>query len=161
MTAKSVKYRVSDSILKWFEFQPSVSETTSQAISKAKSDQPVQKHIKNAAQTIVDIGKSAYAGMVQLGPLEYEVTFRESEVSLCRNRRIERIPYRTIQRIALEKDVITLKLDHQTIKIRPVVVLSAGKLKVPVGWDRDGQDVPFETLAHEFSGRSGLSVERV
>ena len=44
-----------------------------------------------------------------------------------------------------------LVLDRGTLQIKPYAYVVAGKLKVPIGWARNGIEVPYELLIEELS----------
>lgn len=67
-----------------------------------------------------------------------------------------KISFEEIQEIILCGDEATVIHSKGRLKIRPVGYVSSGIVKAPLGWKRNGTEVPFITLIEEIAGRAGL-----
>lgn len=118
-----------------------------------------QRGLKNAAGAVVDIGKSAWADLLHQQASESEYVFQESHFDIVRAGSIKTIDYSRVKRITSKGDRINLILDRGSLTIRPYAYVVAGKLKVPIGWSRNGLEVPYELMIEELAARCGLVVE--
>ncbi len=53
----------------------------------------------------------------------------------------------------------TIEYGEGTLTVRPIAHLSAGKIRVPIGWVRNEIEVPFSMLLDELSARSDVEIE--
>jgi hypothetical protein len=52
-----------------------------------------------------------------------------------------------------------LTLTHGRRTISPVAWMESGAVRVPIGWERNGMEVPYTLLIEELAARCGLPVE--
>ena len=52
-----------------------------------------------------------------------------------------------------------LTLGHNRRTISPVAWMESGAVRVPIGWERNGMEVPYTLLIEELSARCGLPIE--
>jgi len=111
-------------------------------------DRNIGKDFAQAAGAVMDMGKSALA----------ELRHKQAEAtSICWARRASRCSGRAapgpcptiIQRIDKEGDN-NARLDHGSAVIKPHAYIVAGRVKVAVGWARNGLEVPYEVLMDEL-----------
>jgi hypothetical protein len=69
-----------------------------------------------------------------------------------------KISFEDIQEILLDGDEATIIHSKGNLKIKPIGYVSSGIVKAPLGWRRNGTEVPFATLIEEIAGRAGLRV---
>lgn len=74
--------------------------------------------------------------------------------------RLKAYRYQDIRRIVLRGDRATVEIGEQKVTIKPLAYLLMGRLRVPIGWNRNGLDVPYEVLLDELAARSGVEIER-
>jgi hypothetical protein len=117
------------------------------------------ENVKTAAGAVYDFGKSAYAEAVRKHAETSEFVLQEEHFDVVHNGSIKTIPYSRVKQVKLAKDRARLMLDKGSISIKPVAFLVAGHLKVPVGWVRNGIEVPFDLLIEELAARCGLEVD--
>lgn len=74
----------------------------------------------------------------------------------------KRIPYVKVKAICdLGSD--RYRIDHEggSLEIKPVAHLVSGRIRVPVGWIRNGTEVPYSLLIEELAARCGVEIEAV
>lgn len=154
-----VRYRP-DQAIRWLRMGAETQKQTAKEKTKKVSD-PKQRfadHLKNAASAIMDYGKGTYTEAMHSVAEANEFVIQETQLDIVRNGTIKTVPYDRIKAIQLRTDRATLVLDKGTVVIKPFAYLTAGRAKVPVGWQRNGLDVPFELLFEEISARSGIPL---
>jgi hypothetical protein len=58
----------------------------------------------------------------------------------------------------MDGDKLVLVLDKGSVLVKPFAYIVAGKIKVPIGWSRNGVEVPYELIIEELSARCDLQV---
>ena len=112
-----------------------------------------------AAGAVMDYGKSAWADF-KYSDLEHtEYVLTDTGFDIVKGASIKSIPYDRVQKIQRKQDRVTVTLDRGTLLIKPHAYIVAGGLKVPVGWTRNGMEVPYELLLDELSARCGVNIE--
>jgi hypothetical protein len=117
------------------------------------------ENVKTAAGALYDYGKSAYADVVRKHAESSEFVLQEHHFDIVHNGSIKTIPYLRVKQVVLSGERARLMLDKGSVSIKPVAFVVAGRLKVPVGWARNGIEVPFDLLIEELAARCGLEVE--
>jgi len=117
------------------------------------------ENVKTAAGAIYDYGKSAYAEAVKKHAETSEFVLQDEHFDVVHNGSIKTIPYSRVKQVVLSGERARLMLDKGSVSIKPVAFVLAGRLKVPVGWLRNGIEVPFDLLIEEIAARCGLEVE--
>jgi hypothetical protein len=72
---------------------------------------------------------------------------------------IRSIPYSEIVSMKQRGDKLAITLRRGGLTIKPHAYIVAGRLRVPIGWSRNGIEAPFETLFDELSARAGQVIE--
>jgi len=115
--------------------------------------------VASAAGAVIDFSKSAWADLKasELENTEYVLT--DDGFDIVKGSSIKSIPYNRVEKIQRRADRSTITLDRGSVVIKPHAYIVAGGLKVPVGWTRNGMEVPFELLLDELSARCGVNIE--
>lgn len=116
-------------------------------------------NLKTAAGAIFDFGKGTYADMVHKQAEETEYVLQEKQFDIVTGNNIKAIPYDRIVAIHLKGDRTVLTLDKGIVTIKPFAYIVSGRIKVPVGWKRNGTEVPYELFTAELAARCGLEVQ--
>lgn len=119
----------------------------------------IGENVRTAAGALFDFGKSAYAEVVHKQAETVEYVLQDEHFDVVRGASINTVPYSRIKKISLGGDRVKIFLDKGTMTIKPVAHILAGRLKVPVGWVRNGIEVPFDLLPDELAARCGLDLE--
>ena len=115
--------------------------------------------VATAASAVMDFTKSAWADFKasELEHTEYVLT--DEGFDIVKGASIKSIPYERVTKIQRRTDRATVTLDRGSLIIKPHAYILAGGLKVPVGWSRNGMEVPYELLLDELSARCGVNIE--
>ena len=157
----TVTYRTPEA-LDWFRV--GAREARSRARAKGSdlmrgSAKDLATGLKKAASTAADFGKGAISDFVHRQAGETAFLLHEDSFEAAGMSGRKRIAYRDVSAVvSLGSDRFEVRHKDGSLPIRPVAHLSAGRLKVAVGWVRNGLEVPFETLPLEVAARCGLDV---
>ncbi|MFI5386721.1 MAG: hypothetical protein ACHQ50_11450 [Fimbriimonadales bacterium] len=109
---------------------------------------------------LIDLGKSAWADVLHKQAEASEYVFQEDRFDVVSGNSIKTVPYDEIKRISFKNERATITLHRgSTLVIKPYAHISAGRIRVPVGWLRNGMEVPYDLLIEELSARCGVEVE--
>lgn len=159
-----VRYRPGEAI-RWLQtgaetMRKTASSRSRELVRQTGGDQKgFSENVKTAAGAIFDYGKSAYADAVRKHAETSEFVLQPDHFDIVHNGSLKTIPYGRIKRILISSERARLMLDKGSVSIKPVAFVLAGRLKVPVGWLRNGIEVPFDLLIEEIAARSSLEVE--
>ncbi|MEZ0325397.1 MAG: hypothetical protein ACAH95_05785 [Fimbriimonas sp.] len=116
-------------------------------------------NLKTAAGAIVDYGKGTYADLMHKQAEANEYVLLENHFDIVRGSAIKTVEYERVKKIEVKGDRASITLDKGNLTIKPFAHVVAGRAKVPVGWSRNGIEVPFELLIEELSARCGIDVD--
>jgi hypothetical protein len=159
-----VRYRPGEAI-RWLQtgadtMRKTASSRSREVVRQTGVDQKgFGENVKTVAGVLYDYGKSAYADVVRKHVETSEFVLQQDHFDLVHDGSIKTIPYLRIKQVLLTSERARLILDKGSVSIKPVAFVLAGRLKVPVGWTRNGIEVPFEMLIEELAARCGLEVE--
>lgn len=122
----------------------------------------IGRNVMNVAGAIVDIGKGAWADLLHSQAMASEFVLDEEFFEVVKPNRTKHVAYETVSRIEVKGDRMLIELESgSSILVKPYAYIVAGRVKVPVGWIRNGLEVPYEVLMDELSARCGLDVVEV
>lgn len=130
------------------------------SFAKREGARSFGKDLRDVAGVLTDLGKSALAELAHRQAEASEYVLHETEAEIVSGGRLRTVPYASVRSIRLDGDEATLILDQGSIVIKPTAYILAGRLKVPVGWTRNGIEVPYELLLDELAARCGKSIDR-
>lgn len=120
------------------------------------SDAPgLKKAVIEAIGKAVSYGKGAFADVSSrsIERLEYRLYDEALETGT------KRISYRDIKRIEKSKRGFRIVSGTGGAFIKPYAWLVVSGAKVPIGWERNGMEVPFETLVEEIAARAHTHIQ--
>jgi hypothetical protein len=157
-----VRYRAGEAI-RWLQTGAENIRRSAKAKGRSMIDPEHERtfgqNIKTAAGAVFDYGKGAYADMMHKQAEASEYVLLEKHFDIVNGSVIKAVPYDRVRKVELKNDKATVMLDKGTIYIKPFAHIVSGKAKVPVGWSRNGIEVPFELLVEELAARCGLDVD--
>jgi hypothetical protein len=114
--------------------------------------------LKTAAGAAIDFTKGAYADLKHRQAEASEYVMLDGHFDVVNGTSIKAINYDRVEKITLNGDRATLFLDKGTLTIKPFAYIVAGRAKVPVGWTRNGIEVPYELLLEELAAHCNLDI---
>jgi hypothetical protein len=77
------------------------------------------------------------------------------------NGSVKTVKYKDVAAMRQRGDRVSVVLKQGSVTIKPHAHIVAGRIRVPVGWTRNGIEVPFDTLPDELSARCGVNIEHL
>ncbi len=162
-----VRYQPGEAI-RWLETGADAARSSAKSKAKRLSEsdpeastfKKVGKGLKTAAGAAMDMGRGAWADLLAQRAGASEFVFLESQLDVVSGNSIRSIPYEAIRTIKQKGDRTAMTLEKGSLLIKPYAYVVAGKLRVPIGWTRNGIEVPFELIVEELSARCGVEVQK-
>lgn len=161
---ETVRYRPGEA-LRWLQtgaedIRKAAGERGKSVIRQTGTDQKkLGENLKTAAGALVDLGRSAYADVLHKQAEASEYVLLNDRLDIVKGVKIESIPWESIKGVRIEGDRTRLVLEKGHVTIRPFAHLVAGRVKVPVGWTRNGTEVPYDLLTEEIAARARREIE--
>lgn len=162
--AETVRYRPGE-VLRWLKI--GAERETKGAVDRARSvfrqtgldQKSVAENIKTAAGAVVDFGKGKIADQAHARLEGTEYVLSDDRFDVVEGAAIRTIPYSEVAGVKMEDERGVVVLSKGQLSIKPVAHLLAGRARVPIGWNRNGSEVPFDLLLEEIAARAGVEVE--
>ena len=117
------------------------------------------ENLKTAAGAIFDFGKGTYTDMMHRQAEDTEYVLQDGQFDIVKSGNLKTIPYDRVVTVHLKGDRATFTLDKGVVTVKPFAYIVAGRVRVPVGWNRNGIEVPYDLLVLELAARCGVEVE--
>ncbi len=138
-----------------------------QAAEKGKSvfeqtgtdQRPAYQNVFTVAGALYKFGRGAYGELKAKMAEASEYILQDAHFDVVHAQSIKSIKYAQVAAVKLTGDKIQLTLDKGHLTIKPYAQIVAGTVKAPVGWTRNGIEVPYELLAEELAARCGVNLE--
>lgn len=157
-----VRYRPADAV-RWLQLGAETVRKDAQRQSDTIVRGDLQTNIKEgfrlAAGALMDFGKGALADAMHTNAFATEYVLLDDRLEIVRKNKITVIPYQEVKSIRYKHDRVTLSYANNSASIKPPAYIQSGKVKVPVGWNRNGMEVPFEVLIDELAARCKIEAE--
>jgi hypothetical protein len=159
-----IRYRPPDA-LRWLEIGAGDVRRNAQrqgaSIVRREGQRTIGKDLRQAAGAIVDIGRSALAELAGSQALATEYVLYDDRFEVVRAGNVRAVPYERVRDIRQNNDRATFILEQGSVTIRPAAYLVAGRVRVPLGWMRNGMEVPYDLLLDELAARCGIEIEHM
>lgn len=157
-----IRYRPGEAI-RWLQTGAENNRKTASAKGKAVVRPPEEEHkfqqtVKAAAGAVIDFGKGAYTDLLHRQAEASEYILQEKHFDVVHGSTIKSIAYDRVKGISLLGEKATVTLDKGSLTIKPFAHIVAGRIKVPVGWSRNGMEVPYEVLLEELAARCRVEL---
>jgi hypothetical protein len=152
---ETVRYQTGEAI-RWIAYESDRIRSRAAAVDLAEGD--FGHSLKSAVGAAWDFGKSTYAGITHESIKDTEYILLEDRFELVKSSSIKSVPYKSVRRIEMRGDKATCILEKGTVTIKPPAYIVAGAIKVPVGWNRNGMEVPYFVIIEELAARCGIDV---
>lgn len=130
-------------------------------ISEPPHDETIKRighGLKNAVGAAVDFGKGAWADLLAQRADATEYVILNDRLELVQGKTMRSVKFTEIRAIHKKGDRYRVSLVNGSLNIEPYAHIVAGKVKVPIGWTRNGIEVPFELFPDELSARCGVDI---
>lgn len=120
-----------------------------------------QKEVKKAAKGVMKWGRGAVAEITQRKVQKLSYGLEDTHFQVVKLTSNQSWEYSEINGIYAERNH-TYRLNYEggDLIIKPPAMLVAGRTRVPIGWDRNGMEVPYVMLIEELAARCGAEIER-
>lgn len=115
-------------------------------------------NVKSAAGVLMDLGRGALTDLAHNQVMASEYVLHDDSFEIIKPNSTKKVRYKDITGIEERGDKTILLLENSTVGIKPYAYVVAGRLKVPIGWSRNGIEVPYELLLEELSARIGIEL---
>lgn len=157
-----VRYRPGEA-MRWLEAGAEDSRRNAarqgKSLVRREGERTIGKDIKQAAGALAAMGKSALAELAHLQAYATEYVMHDTKLEIVKQGSTRSIPFASVKALKMQNDRATLVLGQGSVSIRPHAYIVAGRIKVPIGWSRNGMEVPYETLFEELAARCKLEIE--
>jgi len=157
-----IRYRPGEAI-RWLQTGAEKSRKDAKQISGGlvvpDSMRSLGENVKVAAGALMAVGKSAITDLVHRQAAASEYVLDEGNFEIIRPGSTRRYAYADVISMTTQGDRSIFDTEQGHFTIRPYAYVVAGRLKVPVGWSRNGTEVPFELLVEELAARCGIDVD--
>ncbi len=160
---ESVRYKPGEGI-RWLEL--GAQEWKKSAKKKGKNlvkrdgGRNLGEDVRDAASLLMGMGKGALADLIHRQAEASEYVFQDEVLEILTSGKIRSVPYGSVKSIRMSGDKVTLRIDHGSVTIKPHAYILSGRLKVPIGWQRNGIEVPYEIMLDELAARCNLEIEQ-
>lgn len=128
------------------------------ALTPGKKD--IAGQLKDAASAALSFGRGAAADLALRNATGDSYVLSDTGLERHRASGRTRLDYAEIKRIVDGGNgIIVLEHGKGKMVIRPAAHLVRGRQRAPIGWLRNGVEVPYVTLPSEIAARCGLEVE--
>ncbi len=134
-------------------------ERQSQRLVRREGDRTIRKDISEAASALFGVGKSAWADLKHVQASAIEYVLGETDFEVIKPTGAKRYAYDSVTGIKIDGDRAIFTFDKGKLVIAPYAHIVAGRVKAPIGWRRNGLEVPYELLVEELSARCQIDPE--
>ncbi|MCB8932231.1 MAG: hypothetical protein M9921_08200 [Fimbriimonadaceae bacterium] len=159
-----IRYRPGEAI-RWLE--SGAKDIRKEAARKGKSlvrregQRTVGRDLKDAAGALFEMGRSALADLAHHQAQATEYVLHEKKFEVVKPSGSKSVAYDTVKSMKVQNDRATLVLEQGSVHVKPHAYIVAGRIRVPVGWTRNGMEVPYETLLEELAARCRVNIEHL
>ena len=155
----SIYYKPADA-LHWLLPANRGTRDASRKKAKVKDERTLTETLRLGFSAAVDFGNEAltdfrHRRMDEILYLLNDDSFEA--ISLSTHKKVGFDKVRAIY--AEEKDRFRVEYDGGTLTIKPLAHLVSGRVRVPIGWNRNGIEVPYTLLPEEIAARCGVEID--
>lgn len=159
-----IRYRPGEAI-RWLEIGAEdirrSAKRQGQSIVRREGSRTISRDLRDAAGAIFDFGKSAVADLLHRQAQASEVILNDESFTIANPTNSKTVKYKDVVDMKLRGDRLSVQLKQGSVAIKPYAHIVSGRIKVPVGWTRNGLEVAYDVLIDELSARCGVTVEHL
>jgi len=129
------------------------------SLVRREGERSIGKDLTDVLGTLVKAGKGTVAELLHQQVDATEYVFDEDHLELSKGSYRKKVRYDEVKKIKKHGDKFTVVLGQGSLNVTPYAHIVAGTVKVPIGWQRNGIEVPYELLIEELSARCRVDVE--
>lgn len=157
----AVRYRPGEAV-RWLESGAQALRKNAvrkgKAIVRREGHRSLGKDIKEAAGAIFDMGRSAFAELAHHQAMASEYVLGGEGFEVIKSGSSRTYRYAEVTGLEQKGDRLMLTFDQGSITIKPYAHIVSGRIRVPVGWVRNGMEVPYAILLDEIAARCGKDI---
>lgn len=128
------------------------------SVWRREGERSFGRDLKEIAGALTELGRSAMAEIAHRQALAAEYVLHKEEFEAVESGKVRTVRYDSILGIRVKGDRASLIFEQGSLVIKPHAYVVAGRTKVPVGWRRNGLEVPYELLIDELAARCGREI---
>lgn len=159
-----IRYKAGDAI-RWLDLgsgslKDSAKRHTRDVVER-RGERGIGKDIGGIFGAAMDYGKGAVADMMHRQAEASEYILDGHSFEIHSGRSVKKVLYSDVKSIRRSSDKVKFILSQGSLEIKPYAHIVAGRVRVPVGWSRNGIEVPFDLITEELAARCHVEVEEV
>ena len=161
MVVEPIRYKPGEAI-RWLETAAEANRKSAKLKGKEVfgSDIPPGAKLGQGLGALFDLGRGAWADILHKQAEASEYVLQDDRFDVVSGNSIKSVLYGDVKKIAMKGERATVTLQRGSVlQIKPYAHITAGRIRVPVGWMRNGMEVPYDLLIEELSARCGVEVE--
>lgn len=128
---------------------------------KSSASSEIAANIKAVASAATSFGKEAIADIVRAKVSVYKVSLYEKGMEIYSLTATRKIDYENVKSIKeLTNDRFEIVHENGKAIIKPCGHIVVERLKLPIGWIRNGLEVSYHTLIQEIAARSSIEISK-
>lgn len=161
---ETIRYRPGEAI-RWLEIGAAdirkSAKRHGQSIVRREGERTIGRDLRDAAGAIFDFGRSALADLVHRQAQASEFILEPEGFVVANPTSAKTYKYADVVDMKRRGDRVSIIFGQGSVVIKPYAYIVSGRIKVPVGWNRNGLEVPYDVLIDELSARCGVTVEHL
>lgn len=155
----TVTYRPAE-VLHWLEIGSKEAKQKARSMGQSMlSGSGFVQGLKDAAGAASEFGRGAITDLVQRKAEETSYIFSDESMEWIGLTSRKSMAFKEITEIrAKPHDRFEVVYKSGSLTIKPIAHLLSGRLRVPVGWMRNGMEVPYALLIEELAARAGVEI---
>lgn len=159
-TMSVVRYRPADAV-RWLQMGSESAARDAQRRGQAalKSGDDLRRNFRDAAGALIGAGKTAFAQAMHAQANATEYVLYEELMEVVQGAKTKTIRYEDVKSIEVHGDRARVVLKEGEIKVDPPAHICVGRVRVPIGWERNGMEVAYDVLLDELGARCKVPLE--
>ncbi|MCW5941353.1 MAG: hypothetical protein KIS66_03925 [Fimbriimonadaceae bacterium] len=155
-----VRYRPADAV-RWLQMGSESAARDAQRRGQAafRGGDDLRRNFRDAAGAIFGAGKTAVAQALHAQANASEYVLYEELMEIVQGAKTKTVRYNDVKSIEVKGDRARLVLREGEVKIDPPAHISVGRVRVPIGWERNGMEVAYDVLLDEIGARCKVPLE--
>jgi hypothetical protein len=157
-----IRYRPGEAI-RWLETGAQSSRKTAaekgRSLVRSDSGDTIGSQLKKAAGALFDVGRGAYTDLLHRRAQAGEFLLHEAFFEIESSGRTQRVNYDQVLSIEQKGDRTLVTHEKGVLTIKPYAYIVSGRIRIPIGWSRNGMEVPYELLIEELCARCGVNLQ--